>query len=633
MGAAQLAAHEEGALDEHRGHLLRDVRETRRLLWLAIRMTWQASPPLVLGIVLLLALQAALPPLQLALSKAVIDRVALDFHLGGRPASLAASLPLGEWIALAACAVAAGQLVQPFSQTFQSLAGDRLAGSLSERMIRAANGWQGLARFEDPGFADDLQRVRQGADRMGLQLLFGSASIVLHLVTMAALALTLVGLHPLAPLGVFLASIPQMALTWDYMNAIGSHLYFKTPEARRLEYSREAVLAPEVAKDVRLYHLVPFFERRYRDLFGRTVGGLDTLRRGLAVRVGLAGLLSAAAAAGVYVATVALIAQGRLPAGDLVLFGGAATLLRGRLAELAVAASYWPMAFGLYLPALDRVLNAPPDLPRAAAPHPAPRRPREGIVFDDVHFSYPGTSTPVLRGVSFAIRPGEGLALVGHNGAGNTTLVKLLLRFYDPTAGRVLFDGVDVREYDVEDLRRQMGVVFQDFVRYELTAGENIAMGDVEALGDRERLLAAAARGGASPLIAGLPHGLDTRVGRELGGRDLSGGEWQKLALARAFVRDCQVLILDEPTAALDAQTEFDVYSRFSDLTRGRMTLLISHRFSTVRMADRIAYLEDGRIQEEGCHADLMGRDGEYARLYRLQASQYLGDGEGGLQP
>ena len=230
----------------------------------------------------------------------------------------------------------------------------------------------------------------------------------------------------------------------------------------------------------------------------------------------------------------------------------------------------------------------------------------------------------MLQDVSFCIRPGGCVALVGHNGAGKTTIVKLLLRLYDPTAGRILLDGVDLREYDVEDLRREMGVIFQDFVHYELTAGENIAMGQVEALGDRARLLAAAARGGARDLVEHLPQGLDTPLGRELGDHDLSGGEWQKLALARAFVRDCQVLVLDEPTAALDVQTEYDVYTRFHHLTRARMTLLISHRFSTVRMADRILYLADGRIQEEGSHAELRARGGAYAHLYTLQASQYL---------
>ena len=226
-----------------------------------------------------------------------------------------------------------------------------------------------------------------------------------------------------------------------------------------------------------------------------------------------------------------------------------------------------------FLPSLFRVLEAPPDLPRAQMPRPAPRPIRWGIVFEHVGFTYPGHAMPVLQDASFCIRLGECVALVGHNGAGKTTIVKLLLRLYDPTAGRILLDGVDLREYDGEDLRREMGVIFQDFVRYELTAGENIAMGQVEALGDRARLLAAAARGGARDLVEHLPQGLDTPLGRELGDHDLSGGEWQKLALARAFMRDSQVLVLDEPTAALDVQTEYDVYTRFHHLTRAHDAL------------------------------------------------------------
>ena len=250
----------------------------------------------------------------------------------------------------------------------------------------------------------------------------------------------------------------------------------------------------------------------------------------------------------------------------------------------------------------------------------------------------------MLRDVSLHLGRHESVALVGRNGAGKTTLVKLLLRLYDPTEGRILLDGVDLREFDPAVLRRQLGVIFQDFVRYELTAGENIGLGQVEALlmrrsrttpgsiraaparhYDEARLHAAAAKAGADAVIAALPNGLATQLGRQFGGRELSGGEWQKLALARAFMRDCSLLVLDEPTAALDVQTEYEAYQRFEELTRDRTTLLISHRFSTVRMADRILYLADGRIQEAGTHADLLAHDGEYARLYRLQAAQYLG--------
>ncbi len=275
------------------------------------------------------------------------------------------------------------------------------------------------------------------------------------------------------------------------------------------------------------------------------------------------------------------------------------------------------------------MLEAPPDLPVSATPQPTPRPIRAGITFEHVAFTYPGRLEPVLADISFHLDPDECLALVGHNGAGKTTIVKLLLRLYDPTEGRILLDGVDLRDYDLNDLRREIGVVFQDFVRYELTAGENIGAGCIEALHDSARLLTAAARAGAEPLLQALPQGLATPLGRQFGGRELSGGEWQKLALARAFMRDAQLLVLDEPTAALDVVTEHDLYTRFHELTRGNMTLLISHRFSTVRMADRILYLADGTIREEGSHAELLARDGEYARLYRLQAELYRDGGVG----
>ncbi|MDQ3703595.1 MAG: ABC transporter ATP-binding protein/permease, partial [Chloroflexota bacterium] len=400
----------------------------------------------------------------------------------------------------------------------------------------------------------------------------------------------------------------------------------------------------------------------------RTMAALDELRRGLGARVTLASALSAGVGALIYVSLVWLVAAGARTIGELTLYGGAAALLQARLVAVSYYLGFLPQPLSA-LPSVFRVLDAPPDLPQSPLPiqreptrrEPARRAPQpavQGITFDHVAFRYPQstsaapknaapanagstnsgtagegdtptpaaerpTSIPVLSDLSFAIAPGESLALVGHNGAGKTTIVKLLLRLYDPTAGRILLDGVDLREYDLDDLRRQMGVIFQDFGRYALTAGENIGLGQVEALGDRERLERAARRAGAADVIASLPKGLDTRLGREFGTRELSGGEWQKLALARAFMRDCQVLVLDEPTAALDVQTEHDVYTRFHRLTRDRMTLLISHRFSTVRLADHILVLENGRIAERGSHEELVALGGRYATLFEMQAGRY----------
>jgi ATP-binding cassette subfamily B protein len=610
---------------------------------LAVGLAWAAGRWLAIGIGLLLILQALLRPAQLWLARAVVDQTASNLGLAGGtawPGSPGAGVPREVWIALAAGALAAGQLFQTLTAGLQDLAADRLTGTVTGRLLQAANRWPGLARFEDPAMADDLLRVRRQAALSGLTLLLFGGRLVASLVTVAGAGLTLAGLQPLLPAGLALAALPQLTRQWEYHRRTGAHLYGEAAETRRLQDARTILLDPEPAKDVRLYGLGPFFRRQYDACYADTLAALDRLRWRLVLGVSLAGGGLAAGVGAITLSVVWAVAHGERPLGDLVLYGGAATLLAGALVTLAADGGLVVQQLA-FLPALQRVLAAPPALPagpppgRQAAGGPAASPPATGadtpappgIVFDRVAFAYPERASAVLRDVSFTIAPGECVALVGRNGAGTSTVVKLLLRLYDPTAGRIRLDGVDLRSVDLDAFRRQVAVVFQDFARYELTVGENIGLGRLESLGDRPRLLDAAVRAGAAGLLARLPQGLETPLGRQLGGRELSGGEWQQLALARAFVRDARLLILDEPAATLDVVREHDLYTRFHSLTRGRTTLLISHRLATVRLANRILLLEQGTIREAGTHDQLLARGGAYARLYRLQAAQY-GAGE-----
>ncbi|MDE0079766.1 MAG: ABC transporter ATP-binding protein [Caldilineaceae bacterium] len=623
---------------------LQGIQETARILRLAVRLVWRSSPRLLVGFIILMLLQALLVPLQLALTRVVIDRAAFDLGLLENLDSAAALLPLLVWIGLTAAVLALGQLIQPFSSTFQGLTADRLTGYVTEQIIRAANRMQGLARFEDPDFADDLQRARKRSTRGALDLTLYVGRAAIELFTASSLALVLFSLHPIVPFLLILATLPQMKRQWEYSERTISHLYIQTPESRRLEYCREVLLTPDAAKDVHLYGMGLFFRRRYDSIFASTTESLNRMRRPLAVKVALAATLATVASSAVYVYVVWMILQGERTVGDLALYGGAATFLQVNLIALGAEIGLLPLVLG-FLPSLFRILDAPPDLQQGCASFDKTGAERDGplppgsgmaaspyrlrsIAFEKVSFTYPGGADPVLCDLSFSMDPDECVALVGRNGAGKTTIVKLLLRLYEPTSGRILLNGVDLRDYDLEELRRQMGVIFQDFVRYELTAAENIGMGQIDLLDDAKRLSTAAGRAGAAELLCRLPDGLDTQLGREFGGRELSDGEWQKLALSRAYLRDALLLVLDEPTASLDVQTEYDIYTRFHELTGDRITLLISHRFSTVRMADRILFLADGRIQEAGNHTQLIERNGEYARLYGLQAAQYLDQSE-----
>jgi ATP-binding cassette, subfamily B, bacterial len=334
-------------------------------------------------------------------------------------------------------------------------------------------------------------------------------------------------------------------------------------------------------------------------------------------------LLSTAAYYGAYVFVIYQTISGKLSVGTMVFLAGA---LAGASANIQQIFSIFSGIAdqALFLTDLLQFFAVEPRVNSKPGALPAPRPIRQGFEFQNVSFVYPGTSRVILDGLSFQITPGERIALVGENGQGKTTLVKLITRLYDPTGGRILLDGVDLRDYDLDDLHREIGVIFQDFMRYEMTARENISIGKISDAGDFAKIAEAARKSMAAQVIERLQDGYGQMLGRRFdGGVDLSGGEWQKIALARAYLRDSQLLILDEPTASLDARSEREVFKRFSELTQGKMSLLISHRFSTVRMADRILVLEEGKIAEEGCHNELIRRGQRYSKMFELQAASY----------
>ena len=592
-----------------------------------LRDVWRTSPGLSLGSLALRLVRALLPVATLYVGKLIVDEVVGLMDAGvrvddagraWREGTLDPLLRLlGLEFALAVLADVLGRAVS----LLDALLSERYTNAVSVRLMEHAATLD-LEDFEDSELQDRLDRARR--QTMGRSLLLGQLlGQAQDLVTVASFAIGLAVYAPWLIALLALAVLPAF-LGEAHFNAVGYSLaYERTPERRELDYVRQTGASVETAKEVKIFGLHGFLIERYRTLAER----FFRANRALALRrAGWGSLLSALGTLGYYLA-YAIIAwrtvRGDFTIGDLTFLAGSFRRLRNLLETLLSGFSQ-VAGQALFLDDLYSFFEIEPEIRSPAAPHPVPRPIREGFVFEDVGFRYPGAERWAVRHLDFRLPAGEVLALVGENGAGKTTLVKLLARLYDPDEGRILLDGRDLREYDLDGLRAAIGVIFQDFVRYHLTAAENIAVGQIDARDDRARIEEAARRSLADEVIRKLPQGYDQVVGRRFrNGVDLSGGEWQKIAIARAYLRDAQLLILDEPTAALDARAEFEVFQRFRELSRGRTALLISHRFSTVRMADRILVLEGGRVLETGSHEQLLAAGGLYAELFNLQAEGY----------
>ena len=592
-----------------------------------LKLVWQTSPVLTAVDLVLRLGRALLPVATLYVGKLIIDEVLRLAQLPGAPARFAdwASSgllrPLVVLLALEFGLAVLSDVLGRVVSLAESLLSEKFTNTTSIRLMEHAATLD-LEDFEDSELQDSLDRARrQTMGRMTLLgQFFGQAQDIVTIASFAA------GLAVYAPwlIGLLLVALVPAFLGEAHFNAQSYSLdYARTPQRRELDYVRQTGASVETAKEVKIFGLHGFLIDRYRTLAAEFYEG----NRRLAVRrASWGGLLTAVGTVGYYVA-YAFIAwrtlRGDFTIGDLTFLAGSFRRLRNLLEGFLIGFSQLA-GQALYLDDLFSFFEIQPEIVSPAAPRPFPAPVREGFTFEDVGFRYPGAERWAVRHLGFTLRAGEVLALVGENGAGKTTLVKLLARLYDPDEGRILLDGVPLREYDLEQLRASIGVIFQDFVRYHLTAADNIAVGRIEARDDRPRIVAAAERSLADEVIRKLPEGYEQILGKRFRkGTDLSGGEWQKVAIARAYMRDAPVLILDEPTASLDARSEFGVFQRFKELSEGKTAVLISHRFSSVRMADRILVLAEGQVEAMGTHEELLAQRGRYAELFELQAAGY----------
>ncbi|AXA84102.1 ABC transporter ATP-binding protein [Lysobacter oculi] len=591
-----------------------------------LREIWGTSKPLTVASIGIRVIRALLPVVTLYIGKLIIDEavrlVALDVPANLQDAWASGQLNhlltlIGAEFGLAIVSDLLGRIVG----YVDSLLSERFTNATSIRLMEHAATLD-LEDFEDADLQDKLDRARrQTMGRMNLlSQLFGQAQDVITVVSFAA------GLLVYAPwLMVLLAVALIPAFVGEsHFNAMNYSLNFQwTPERRQLEYLRQMGASVETAKEVKIFGLNRFFIERFRTLSDKFYAANAKLA---GQRAFWGTLLAALGTLGYYVAYGYIAwrtVRGDFSIGDLTFLAGSFRRLR-QLLESLLSGFSQVASQALYLDDLYSFFEIQPEIVSKPDALPVPRPIRTGFVFEDVGFRYEGSERWALRHLSFELHAGEVLALVGENGAGKTTLVKLLARLYDPDEGRILLDGRDLRDYDLEDLRANIGVIFQDFVRYHLTAAENIGVGDIADMGNLPRIESAARKGMADEVIEGLPKGYEQVIGRRFKeGMDLSGGQWQKVAIARAYMRDAQVMILDEPTAALDARAEYEVFKRFKELSEDRTAVLISHRFSSVRMADRILVLADGKVEASGTHDQLMAQGGRYAELFELQAAGY----------
>ena len=585
----------------------------------ALRLVWQANPVATVGLGFLTLGGALLPATQAWVGKLIVDGVVASIQKGNDPDQVRTVF---YYLILELILFLLSTGINHSRRLIQQLIQLQLANQIRSEIIRKALTLD-LAFFEHPDFYDRLQNARREGGYKPVELINDTFQIVQSMITLISFAALMLRFSPWLVLILLATSIPAFIAETRFSEQGFRLLTRRAPETRQINYLSRLLTEDTAAKEIKLFNLGSTLLKRYKTLFDK----FFQEDKSLAVRRALVGfslgLVATLGFYGSYAWIVWRTVQGMISLGDMTLY--LSIFRQGQSTFQSILAGIGNIyENNLFMAHYFEFLELKPQMQIAEPPKKLTASLTRGIEFRGVGFRYPESDEWVLRGIDLKILPGEKIALVGHNGAGKTTLVKLLSRLYDPTEGAILIDGTDIRELDPLDLRQKIGVIFQDFVRYHLPVSENIGFGQIEAADRMDKIIDSARKSGADAMIGNLPQGYQTMLGRWFhGGHELSLGQWQRVALARAFMRDAEILVLDEPTASLDAQTEYEIFQHFKELTDGKMAILISHRFSTVRMADRIVVIERGRVAENGSHEELLRREGIYARLFSMQAEGY----------
>lgn len=590
-----------------------------RILVRSLPLIWQAAPKEVTFLTFMMIVQGIVPGFSIWINKQIVDAVTSGFNSQQLDNSGTLFYLVFAWVA----AILLQSILEPFRDASFRNTNEKISNHINLLILDKANSFSDLIYFEDTNFYNELQLIEEEVSRQPLNLIMFFGNGCQYLINLIIMLILLFPLGWWIPLLLLTTSFPKVYFSFKIQWDIWQTMSRKSPQTRKMKYYSSVLLTDTYAKEVRLFGLGSLFKQRYQEAFVDKYQAMRKIRGKQAWNLSIWEIWSAIGNAVAFYRVVIKAVNNQITAGNILLFIQALNNIQTSL-QVLFGEFFSLQEVLIFMERLFKFLDSKPTMELTFSDRNVPTPITSGIVFDNVSFTYPDGRLALDR-VSFTLKPGKTVALVGENGAGKTTIIKLLARLYDPSAGKILIDGIDLKRLDLNQWRQQIGVVFQDFCRYSLTVGENIALGDLTALEKLEKLKLAASEAGIADKIDRLENQYQTLLGKQFDGTELSGGEWQKIAIARAFIREArsQLLVLDEPTAALDPRSEYEIYNRFSELVQGKTAILVTHRLASVSMCDLIMVLKAGKLIELGTHQELLQQQGEYAHLWQIQAQAY----------